>query len=30
LTMPWLIKRLELGRKAPRDSAGPAVAAAES
>jgi CPA1 family monovalent cation:H+ antiporter len=30
LTMPWLIKRLELGRKPSREAAEPAVAAAES
>ena len=30
LTMPWLIKRLELGRKSSREAAEPAVAAAES
>jgi len=30
LTMPWLIKRLELGRKPTREAAEPAVAASES
>jgi CPA1 family monovalent cation:H+ antiporter len=30
LTMPWLIKRLELGRKPTREAAEPAVAGAES